>query len=167
MFLKWFLGLPAHLRIAIILAPFIAIGGYGLTDLWITKNQPKQAAPISMEALQLQGECWLATNQCALQNARMKVALVRKDASQPGLVRLEIFPDTNIRGIEMSLVQAGEEHLIVVKPNEGGGAWPNPESGAWFVEFPEKLLTPSPSVLRIALAKFGSVAYAEIQQPQF
>lgn len=120
-----------------------------------------------MEALQLQGECWLATNQCTLQNARTKVALVRKDASQPGLVRLEIFPDTNIRGIEMSLVQAGEEHLIVVNPNEGGGTWPNTESGAWFAEFPEKLLTPSPSALRIALAKFGSVAYAEVQQPHF
>lgn len=167
MFLKWFLGLPAHLRIAIIIAPFIAIGGYGLTDLWLTKDQPKQQNTVAMQALQLQGECWLATNQCSLQNPLMTVALVRKDASQPGLVRLEITPDTNIRGIEMSLVQAGEEHMVVVNPSQGGGAWPNPASGIWFAEFPEKLLTPSPSFLRIGLAKFGSVSYAEIPQPHF
>lgn len=159
MFLKWFLGLPLNLRIAIIVAPLLSIGGWGMMDLWVTKDQPKQQTPIAMEALQLAGECWLATNQCTLQNARMKVALVRKEAEKPGLVRLEILPDTNLRGVEMSLVQSGEEQLILVNPSPAGDVW--------FAEFPAKLINPSPTVLRIALAKFGSVSYIEIQQPHF
>lgn len=158
MFLKWFFGLPLNVRIAIMVAPVLAIGGYGLMDLWATKDQPKQKEQIAMQALQLQGECMLATNQCVLKNERMKVSLVRQESGKPGIARLEIIPDTNIRGIQMSLVQAGEEHHIVVDST--------PDGNLWFAEFPDKLLTPSPSALRIALAKFGSVSFAEIQ-PQF
>lgn len=159
MFLKWFLGLPLHLRIAIMAAPVLAIGGYGLMDLWVTKEQPaEQKEQIAMQPLQLQGDCLLATNQCVLQHERMKVSLMRQDSGKPGIVRLEITPDTNIRGIQMSLVQAGEEHMVVVDST--------PDGNLWFAEFPDKLLIPSPSTLRIALAKFGSVSFAEIQ-PQF
>lgn len=158
MLMKWFFGLPIHLRIAVMVAPVLVIGGYGLADLWVTKDQPKQKEPIAMQPLQLQGECLLSTNQCVLQHERMKVSLIRQDSGKPGIVRLEIKPDTNIRGVQLSLVQAGEEHRIVVDSSKDGNQW--------VAEFPEKLLTPSPSLLRIALAKFGSVSFAEIQ-PQF
>ncbi|MFN3786060.1 MAG: hypothetical protein ACK4RS_04395 [Thiothrix sp.] len=159
MLFKRFLALPLHMRVAIITAPVLAIGGWGLADLWANKDRPKQAAPIMMEALHLQGACWLATNQCRLQNKLMKITMARGTASQAGLVRLDIVPDTNIRGIELSLVQSGQEHFIIVTPSI--------HADTWSAEFPEKLITPSPSALRIALAKFGSVSYAEISQPHF
>lgn len=159
MLLKRFFTLPLHVRIAIIIAPLLAIGGWGLADLWVNKDRPQQAARIVMEELHLQSECWLATNQCRLQNQLMQVAIVRGAASQAGLVRLDIFPDTNIRGIEMSLVQGEQEHMIVVTPSRHGDTWS--------AEFPEKLINPSPAALRIALAKFGAVSYAEIRQPHF
>jgi hypothetical protein len=158
--LRWFFGLSLHARIAIMLAPILAIGGWGMMDLWVTKDQPKPTPEqqVAMQPLQLQGDCFLATNQCLLQHDKMKIAMARKDSGKPGIVRMEIIPDTNIRGIQMSLVQSGAEHQIVVEAT--------PDGNLWFAEFPDKLLTPSPSALRIALAKFGSVSFAEIQ-PRF
>ncbi len=156
--LRWYFSLSRHNRIAIIFAPFLAIGGYGLMDLWVTKDIPKQENPPAMLPLQLQGDCLLATNQCKLQHANMQVTLMRQDSGKPGIVRVEITPSVSLRGIQMSLVQSGTEHQIVVEPMKG--------ETVWFAEFPDTLLTPSPSVLRIALAQFGRVSYAEIP-PQF
>ncbi|MGB3919013.1 hypothetical protein J9253_00580 [Thiothrix litoralis] len=152
--LRWFFKQSLHMRIAIIFAPFMLIGGYGLMDLWVTKDQPKQDKPVAMQPLQLQGECLLATNQCKLQHATMQVSMVRLESGKPGIVRLEITPNVSVRGIQMSLVQADTEHQLVIEPMRG--------AEVWYAEFPEKLLTPSPSVLRIALAQFGRVSYAEI-----
>ncbi|WGZ95379.1 MAG: hypothetical protein QJT81_05170 [Candidatus Thiothrix putei] len=158
--LRWFFAQPLHLRIAIMIAPILAIGGWGMMDLWVTKDQPKPTVEqqVAMLPLQLQGECFLATNQCLLQHDKMKLSMLLKDSGKPGIVRMEIIPDTNIRGIQMSLVQLENEHQIVVTST--------PDGNLWFAEFPDKLLTPSPSALRIALAKFGSVSFAEIQ-PHF
>lgn len=160
MLLKWFFAQPLNIRIAIIVAPVLAIGGWGLMDLWITKDQPKPTPEqqVTMMPLQLQGECFLATNQCLLQHDKMKLAMARKDSGKAGVVRLEITPDTNLRGIQMSLVQTANEHHILVQST--------PDGNLWFAEFPEKLLTPSPTALRLAAAKFGSVSFAEVQ-PHF
>ena len=80
--------------------------------------------------------------------------MTRVDAGKTGVVRLEITPSVHIRGAQMALVQAGVEHQVVVEPMKNGEVW--------FAEFPESLLNPSPSALRIALAQFGRVSFAEI-----
>lgn len=158
--LRWFFAQPLHMRIAIMVAPILAIGGWGMMDLWVTKDQPtpKPEQQIAMLPLELQGDCFLATNQCLLKHDKMKIAMMSKDSGKPGIARIEIVPDTNIRGIQMSLVQTEVEHKIVVEST--------PDGKLWSAEFPDKLLTPSPSVLRIVLAKYGSVSFAEIR-PHF
>jgi hypothetical protein len=152
--LRWFFGLSLHARIAIMLAPVLAIGGWGMTDLWVNKDKPKQENQVAMLPLQVQGPCLLATNQCRLQHDKMQISLVRTDSGKPGIARVEITASTRIRGIQMSLVQADTEYQLVVEPMRG--------ESVWFAEFPDKLLTPSPSALRIAVAQFGRVSFAEV-----
>ena len=153
--LRWYFGLPLHLRIAIILAPLLSIGGYGMMDLWVNKDKPKQESQVAMLPLLLEGQCLLATNQCRLKHDNMQVSMRRVDAGKAGVARLEIDPSVHLRGAEMSLVQNGVEHRIVVHHMV--------DTDVLYAEFPETLLNPSPSALRIALAQFSRVSYAEIQ----
>ena len=152
--LRWFFGLSLHMRIAIILAPLLSIGGYGMMDLWMNKDAPKKENHVAMQQLLVEGQCLLATNQCKLKHDAMQVSMTRVDAGKTGVVRLEITPSVHIRGAQMALVQAGVEHQVVGEPMKNGEGW--------FAEFPESLLNPSPSALRIALAQFGRVSFAEI-----
>ncbi len=151
--LNWFLGLSLHARIAIMVAPILGIGGYGMMDLWVNHDKPKAPEQATLQALQLQGECLLATNQCKLHHEKIDVSLMRADSGKPGIARINIAPSIHVRGIQMSLVHGGQEQQIIVEPIPG--------TETWFAEFPETLLTPSPSALRIALAQFGRVSFAE------
>lgn len=152
--LKWFLGLSLHTRIAIMVAPILSIGGYGMMDLWLNKDKPKTPAQATFQPLELQGECLLATNQCQLHHSKIDVSLARHESGKPNIVRLEITPSVHIRGIQMALVQSGVEHQIIAEPVPG--------KESWAAEFPDTLINPSPSALRIALAQFGRISFAEI-----
>lgn len=152
--LKWFLGLSLHARIAIMVAPILGIGGYGMMDLWINKDKPDTPKQADYQELQQSGECLLATNQCKLHHEGMDVSMLRNESGKPGIARIEINPSVHLRGVQMSLVQQGVEHRLIVEQI--------PDTETWFAEFPEKLLNPSPSALRIALARFGRVSFAEV-----
>ncbi len=155
MFLKWFLGLSYHMRIAILVAPVLLIGGYGLMDVWVTKDQPKPAVQVKMLPFDVGSECLLTTNQCTLKREGLVISLTRAAAKQPGLVRLELDPHgSSIRGIQLALVQAGVEQQVAMEASEAGQLWVG--------EFPESVLQPAPSALRIAVAQFGRVSYAEV-----
>lgn len=151
---KWFLGLSLHSRIAIMVAPIIAIGGYGLMDLWLNKDAPKKEKHVAMQQLVAEGQCLLATNQCTLVYEDMKVSMLRGEASAPGLVRVEIRVNQPLRGVQLALVHGEEEQHVVIDRPAGGNAW--------FGEFPERLLQPPPTALRMALVQTGRVSYAEI-----
>lgn len=74
MLLRWFFGLSIHLRIAIIIAPIFVIGGYGLADLWATKNNPEPKGELKMLAMHLIGDCNLAA-ECQVGSESLKVNL--------------------------------------------------------------------------------------------
>lgn len=150
--LKWFFGLSIHLRIAIIVAPVFAIGGYGLADLWANKNNPEPEGKLKMLPMQLIGECDLAT-ECQVGRESLKVSLKYVPASQSELVRIELTPNDRIRGMEMSLVRGDTEEHIVIEPLRG--------ETVWYGEFPATVLNPKPTKIRLAVAQFGKVSYSE------
>lgn len=151
---KWFLGLSLHTRIAILVAPIMAIGGYGLMDMWLNKDRPRQEHRVEMQRLVAEGQCLLATNQCNLAYQGMKVSMMRGEASKPGLVRIEIRVNEPIRGVEFALVHGeDEQHVVIDRP---------PGQDVWVGEFPDELLQPHPSAVRMALAQTGRISYAEV-----
>lgn len=150
--LKWFFGLSIHLKIAIIVAPIFVIGGYGLADLWVTKNNPEPEAKLKMLPMTLVGECVLA-QECQVANESIKVSLKYVPASNNSLVRIELTPNDRIRGMEMALVQGEKEEHIVIEPLKG--------ETVWYGEFPTSLLNTRPNKLRLAVAQFGKVSYIE------
>ncbi|MEB4590395.1 hypothetical protein VSS37_05345 [Candidatus Thiothrix sp. Deng01] len=151
---NWFLGLSLHSRIAIMVAPVMLIGGYGLMDLWLNKDKPQQEMHVATRQLAVDGQCLLATNQCNLSYNGMKVSMMRGEASAPGLVRIEVRVNQPIRGVQFALVHGEEEqHVMIDRP---------PGEDVWVGEFPDKLLQPQPSAVRMALAQTGRISYAEI-----
>ena len=149
---KWFFGLSIHLRIAILVAPVFVIGGYGLADLWATKNNPEPTGKLKMIPMELIGRCDLATD-CQVGNEALKVSLKYKPASKSELIRIELTPNDRIRGMEMSLVRGDQEEHIVIEPLRG--------ETVWYGEFPPSVLDPKPNKIRLAVAQFGKVSYSE------
>lgn len=152
--LKWFFGLSLHSCIAIMVAPFMLIGGWGMMDLWLNKDKPTQKKDVAMQQLVAEGQCLLATNQCKLSYKDMQVSMMRGEASAPDLVRIDIRANQPLRGVQLALVYGEEEQHVVIDRPAGGEAW--------FGEFPAKLLQPHPTAVRMALAQTGRVSYAEI-----
>lgn len=155
--LRWYLSLSPHMRIAIIMAPFLAIGGYGLADLWESKKAPEVKKDVAMQQLFVEGQCKLSAGKCTLSYNNLKVVIRQGKASEPGLARLELEPSVVLRAVQMSLVQDGEEHKVLVDRR--------PEEDVWIAEFPVRLLQPSPDILRIAIAQAGKLSFAEVEAP--
>ena len=150
--LKWFFGLSLHVRIAIIVAPVLAIAGFGLADLWATKDDPEPKVALKMLPMQSLGSCQLESN-CQVGHDALKVSLKYVPTNNPNLVRIELTPNDRIRGMEMSLVTGDKEQHIVIEPLRG--------ETVWYGEFPTTLLNPKPNTIRLAVAQFGKVSYIE------
>lgn len=160
MWLKKFFALPLHVRVAIIVAPFLAVGGWGLTDWWLNRGQSPQN--IAFVALETPATCKLGGQQdCLLQHPRLQVRLVQVAGTQSDVVELRFTTsgEAVVRGIQFSVVHGATEQFVVVKPTD------NPH--VWQAAFPQALLMPPPDALRLAVALRGWVAYAEIQHPAF
>lgn len=155
--LRWFLDLTLHMRIAIIMTPILVIGGFGLADLWVTRNTPEKITPSATRELRTAGRCQLASSQCRLSSDGFSVVLRQGAASRPDLARIELEPNESVRGIKMSLVQKQEEHAFAAERLD--------DAEIWFGEFSAQLLQPPPSALRIGIVQRGRVYFAEIPAP--
>lgn len=155
--LRWFFGLSLHVRIAIMVAPVLMIGGYGLADLWEKRNTPEVKKEVAMQQLLVEGQCKLSGGTCTLSYDNLRVVMRQPMAKKAGIIRIEIEPNVALRGIKMSLVQAGKEHQIIVERPAG--------EDIWFAEFPTSLIQPAPDALRIALIRTGKMSYAEVLAP--
>lgn len=152
--INWFLNLNGHLKIAIILAPLLGILSFGLTDLWVSKEQPKTTdqQPAVMHELQLSGKCMLDAS-CLLSQEELSVMLKSVPASDNSLLRIDIGASGHIRGLQLALVQNGQETKLVAQRTN--------KTDRWYVEFPRKLLTQPTFTLRLALAQTKQVYLAE------
>lgn len=152
--ISWFMRLSPHLRIAIILAPFLGIISFGLTDLWLSKDQSETAEqqPVVMHQLQLSGQCVLDVS-CLLSQEGLSVMLKAAPASDTKLVRIDIGASAHIRGLQLALVQAGQEEKLVAQRTD--------KTDRWYVEFPRDRLVQQAFTLRLALAQTKRVYLAE------
>ena len=159
--ISWFMGLSWHLRAAIILAPFLGIMGFGLTDLWLTKEQPTSAdqQPVVVHELQLNGQCVLSKASCMLSaegiNVMLKSSPADADADADGLVRIDIGINGHVRGLQLALVQGEEENKLAAQRTT--------QTDRWYVEFPNHVLKQRTFTLRLALVQTKRVYLAEFQ----
>ena len=151
--IKWFMGLNRHLRVAIILAPFLGIFGFGLADTWVTKGQPERSQQsVAVRELALTGQCLLTVN-CQLSNGEMAVVLQSATASATDLLRVNITATGHVRGLKIALVQGGQEDKLAAQATT--------KTDQWYVEFPRSLLQQNTFVMRLALAQTKRVYLAE------
>lgn len=152
--LRWFLGLPVHMRIAILIAPFLAIGGFGLADLWQRKDLPQtDDSQPALFQLALEGSCVISAAPCKLSYQKNQLELQSLAASSDDLLRWQISSPQRIRGIQMAIVQNGEEqHLAAIETKE---------NTVWYVEFPKSIIQADSFDLRMAVAQTAKVLIAE------
>jgi hypothetical protein len=152
--IKWYLKLPRHVRIAIILAPFLGIFGWGLADTWMRPETIERAKQhVAVNEMLVSGQCLLKGDQCKLNKDEMDVSLESVPASSAELVRVNITSNQHIRGLKMSIVQGDEETKLVAQPTR--------VTDHWFVEFPQELVKESSFTVRIAIAQTKRVYLAE------
>lgn len=148
--LKWFFGLNRHLRIAILIAPFLGIGGYGLADYFLA---PKQERETQFFELVAEGQCNLTINQCKFKHEKLEVSLVREAASEEGLLRIDVRTNQPLRGVKFALVQGGTEQKLYAEQTV--------TLQNWIAEFPQHALKSRHVTFRLALAKTGRIFIAE------
>lgn len=149
--LKWFFGLNRHVRTAILIAPFLGIGGYGLADYFIAG--PKEEGGTKVHTLVAQGQCNLTINQCKFEHEKLGVSLVREAASEEGLLRIDIRTNQPLRGVKFALVQGEDEQKIYADQTV--------TLENWIAEFPQHALKSNHVTFRIALAQTGRIYIAE------
>ncbi|MCB1640012.1 MAG: hypothetical protein KDI15_14315, partial [Thiothrix sp.] len=103
--LRWYLGLHPHVRIALVVAPFLVILGYGLMDIWVKPDTPEASRQeISVQPLEQLGECRLVSGQCRFRYGDLEVSLQRAN-SEAGLARIDLVSNQHIRGIRFAILQ--------------------------------------------------------------
>lgn len=151
--IKWFMGLPRHVRLAIILAPFLGIFGWGLADTWMRPDIEQAKQEVAVREMIVADQCLLKAAQCKLSKDEMDVELASAAAGSAGLLRINISSSQHIRGLKMSIVQNAEETRLIAQPTK--------VTDRWFVEFPAEVLQSQDVTLRIAIAQTKRVYLAE------
>ncbi|HPQ94059.1 MAG: hypothetical protein KDI44_14800 [Thiothrix sp.] len=153
--LRWYLGLHPHVRIALVIAPFLVILGYGLVDIWLKPDTPEASRQeVSVQPLEPLGECRLKSGECRFRYGDLEVSLQRA-GSTAGLARIDLISNQHIRGIRFAILQDGNEAFLA--PQETG------KTSVWFFEFPERLLAGEVVNMRMALAQARRVLTAEFK----
>lgn len=151
--LKWFFGLSPHIRTAILIAPILTIGGYGLADFFLVGGKESKQET-EFIALHKVNECRLAGGSCQLERDGFKAEIKRIPATEPGLIRLQIRSNMAMRGVKLSLVQ-GSEFMVYMGQTL--------DTSIWEGEFPEKELETSKAKLRVAIARVGIILHSEVE----
>jgi len=156
--LRWFFGLPVHLRIAIIAAPILSIGGYGLMDLWVRKQNPSMNDEVKVQTYELlaQGQCKLRAGDCMIVREGLSIRLKAVPASDKQLLRIQVEPSAYLRGLQMSVVQGEQEDRLIAEQLEDN-------TEVWYVEYPLERLKQSSFTLRLAAAQIQRVSFAEFE----
>jgi len=130
-----------HTTIAILMAPFLALGGYILADIYSKNNEETDTD----KKLVITNECRPVDNQCEILGVGMEMRLRFESVpSYQRLLPIELISETSLDDVALSLVIAGNE-LAPVKMQDTGG------KKRWTIEvLPDS--TPSASNIRVRLA---------------
>lgn len=142
-----------HLKIAFIVAPFLAIGGYALVDQYQYYQQAKQAK--ALYPLEVAGRCELHQD-CQLQHERLRVSLKAVDVQPDGSLVLTLTASRPLEGGKLGYGRRGE---AVPQRSLRKGQ----DDRHWLVSIPASSLAAGDKLdLRMALVSDGRVYIAEV-----
>ncbi len=144
-----------HLKIAFIIAPFLAIGGYALIDQYQYSQQIKQAK--ALYPLVVQGACRLRDDGgCLLRHDTLQVELKTADRQPDGSLTVVVATSAALQGGKLGYGRSGEE---VPQRSLRQGE----DARHWLVSIPASNLTAGDRLdLRMALVSEGRVYIAEV-----
>ncbi len=144
-----------HLKIAFVVAPFLAIGGYALVDQYQYSQQQAQAK--ALYPLKVDGACRLRPEgACRLQHPLLRVALKTADRRDDGSLTVLLEADKPLAGGKLGYGRRGEE-----VPQRS--LQPGNDGKHWRVAIPVTDLTATDRLdLRMVLVSEGKIFIAEV-----
>lgn len=143
-----------HLKIAFIVAPFLAIGGYALVDQYKYYQVKKQVK--SLFPLEVNGDCILLGEGCRLTNPALKLKLSVSGSPENGLIPMQLESSAPLSGGKLGFGDLGntlpQKSLI-----------PGSDEQHWKVSLPQATLdTVSKINLKMVVTSGGRVYIADI-----
>ncbi len=94
-----------HKQVAILMAPFLALGGYILADIYSGEDDLTKD-----KKLVVTGECWPLKNKCEVLGIGMEMHIQFKaPPSYQRLLPIELISQTSLDDVAMSLIIDGKE----------------------------------------------------------
>ncbi|HDK37975.1 MAG TPA: hypothetical protein ENG92_03050 [Thiolapillus brandeum] len=143
--LKYFYQSNRHIKLAVILAPLLAIGTYVITGILLDEKIEKQAG--TSKAMQLQPDCHLLSGVCELQHREIAANIAVEDKQGKQLVYLAT--SVPIQGALLSIRDAAPS------PMRSRGT-----AKRWVLELQQRV--GENDVVRLALASDKNRYFAEI-----
>ena len=141
-----------HKYVAIIVAPILAIGGYGLADLYMTSKEE-----VNYLKLFPKGDCVPTQSACEVEGPGITVFVTfDEQPSQGQQLPVTVTSMTRLDDVGLSLVNAGQETAPV-------GATADSERKVWQTRSNlVHINTSEPIKLRLAISEKGNVHLGEI-----
>ena len=144
-----------HLKIAFVVAPFLAIGGYALVDQYQYSRQREQAK--ALYPLEVVGECRLRpAGGCLLRHPLLTVRLKTTDRRADGALMVRLESDRPLAGGKLGYGRGGE--AVPQRSLQRAG-----DDGQWRVSIAASDLTAADRLdLRMVLVSDGRIFIAEV-----
>jgi hypothetical protein len=144
-----------HLKIAFIVAPFLAIGGYAVMDQYDYYQKKKLAK--ALYTLKAEGACVLSSGACVLKNESLTVSLSSAAAETNGDVPMYLESSVALAGGKLGFGDEGAEipqrSLQQLQDDQH-----------WRVGLPQAAIGEASAVgLRMVLMSGGRVYIAEVE----
>ena len=108
-----------HLKIALVVAPLLAVGGYILAGFYQPDAQPEPVAQQDATALQPSDECRLLEDVCRLLHREIAVN-ISASPTQEGSTLILLAASVPLKG---ALVSAGDHQPVAMTIRNGNKRW--------------------------------------------
>ena len=143
-----------HLKIAFIVAPFLAIGGYALVDQYDYYQARKQIK--ALFPLKVDGNCVLLGEGCSLTNPALKLRLSVSGSPGNGLIPMQLESSAPLSGGKLGFGELGSK-----LPQKS--LMPGRDGQHWKVALPQVVVgTDSEINLKMVVTSGGRVYIADV-----
>lgn len=110
-----------HQKLAIVIAPFLGIGGYVAADYYMIAQEREAAAQPKLYQLEAQGDCNLHTVSCVLRQDDLSLTLYIDTQTQVNQLKLKANKD--LQGVKVAFGQEKETQPISLTPVDHARTW--------------------------------------------
>jgi hypothetical protein len=138
--------------VALIMAPFLAIGGYGLADLYMTSKED-----IKNYQLVPKGQCQPVQNSCEIEGIGLTLQVTFGSSPKSNLLLpITVTSKDRLDDVALAILSNGQETTPV-------GASHNELRTEWKTSLQLKSIEQSqPLTLRLAISEQGNMHFAEV-----